>query len=226
MQSTKAPKKTAGSNMLEKAKRTKSARQFAGLTREEMSTRHHIPPSTLRGWESPGSLRNQGLTLKGAQRLAKALQKEGVLCAVEWLMEGTGIGPQFISTPATEANQNIIPLWEPYLAIQNEILCFEKNNPDAIVVMVSDDGLSPFFLPGDYIGGIKKYQKEISSLIDSYCIVETSTKEILVRKLCPGKKTETFTLSYIHAQTTAEAPLLANIKLNWAAAIIWHRKPG
>ncbi len=217
--------------MLEKAKRTKSARQFAGLTREEMNTRHDIPPSTLRGWESPGSLRNQGLTLKGAQRLANALQKEGVLCSVEWLMEGTGVGPQFMA-PSIEADAestqkitNGTLLWGPYLAIQNEILCFEKNNPDAIVMMVSDNGLTPFYSPGEYVGGIKKYQKNIAALIGSYCIVETSTQEILVRKLCLGKKADTFTL-VCENQTSIEQPSLTNVKLNWAAPIIWHRKPG
>lgn len=229
MQSIKTPTKktTSRSIMLEKAKRAKSARQFAGLTREEMNLRHHIPPSTLRGWETPGLSRSQGLTQKGAERLSTALQKEGVICSIEWLMEGIGLGPQFLSTTTESAKKSKVKSspWSQHLAIQNEIRCFEENNPEPIITIITDNGLSPFYQQGEYVGGTKKYLKDIALLVDTYCIVETAEQGVFVRKLCHGKKANTFSLVSLNGQDTVEDEALSNVKLNWAATIVWHRKP-
>lgn len=229
MQIVKSTKiRAVNPDLLEKAKRTQSARKFAGLTREAMETRHSIPPSTLRGWERPGTLKNQGLTLNGAQRLVKALQVEGVACSVEWLMDGKGIGPHFLETTLEQNNsKNIrkISLWNQNIVIQNEIKFFQENNPDSVVLMVTDDGLAPVYSLGDFVGGIKKYQKEMLKVIGHHCIIETASKEILIRKVCKGKKAKSYSLFCTNPQTSAYEPTLFDIKLNWAAPIIWLRKP-
>ena len=158
MAAVKATKDDETSEMLEKAKRVVTVRKLARLTREDMNTRHKIHPSTLRGWESPGSMRNQGLTLKGAEQIVKALQKEGVACSVQWLMEGSGAGPHFITNPldkSSSAGKKKNALWGEHIVINNEIKFFEENNSDSIVLMISDDGLDPFFKTGEYVGGIK-----------------------------------------------------------------------
>ncbi len=230
MQSVKSDKpKVTDSEAHLRAKRAKCARKFAGLTMEQMNTQHSIPPSTIQGWENTGSisLKNRSLTLKGAQRLTVALQKEGVACSVEWLMKGTGVGPHFIETNLVKSNtkKKNNSLWGQHLAIQNEIKAFEENNLNAIVFMITDDGLEPFYSKGDIVGGIKQYLNDITKFLNHLCIIETASNDITVRQLSSGKRTKTFTLSCINNQTTAKEPSIENIKLNWAAPIIWHRKP-
>lgn len=223
MQNKSSKSKNVESDILDKGKRVRTARKFADLTREDMGVRHNIPLSTLRGWEIPGTYKNKGLTLKGAHRLAKALKIEGVNCSIEWLMEGTGVGPHFFAKGSTK-NKKINSLWGHHLAIQNEISFFQENNPDSIVLMMNDDGLEPSFTQGSYVGGIKKYKKEMLAAINHYCIIETNTKEILIRKLCLGKKDNTFSLFCTNPNTLASEPILHDVKLNWAAPIVWIRK--
>lgn len=227
MAAVKRTKNYEPSDMLEKAKRVIAVRKFARLTREDMNVRHKIHPSTLRGWESPGSMRNQGLTQKGAERIVRALQKEGVACSVQWLMEGSGVGPHFITNPLDKSSsegKKKNALWGEHLVINNEIKFFEENNSDSVVLMISDNGLDPFFNAGEYVGGIKKYSKDIDNCINKFCIVETSDSEMFIRKLLIGKKPKTYSLSCINPHTTSSEPVLYDLKLNWAAPIIWYRK--
>ncbi len=226
LEQNNSSKRPIDDGMLEKAKRAQSARKFAGLTREEMNIRHDIPPSTLRGWECPGTLKNQGLTFKGAQRLAKALLKEGVVCSVEWLLEGKGLGPHFVSSkdnPAERKKSHSV--WEHQIALQKEIAFFEENNPNAVVLMIVDNGLEPYYSIGEYVGGIKRFAKEINSLENCFCIVETTENDIFIRKLIIEKKPNQFSIICINPNTSAQEPIKNDIKLNWAAPIIWHRKP-
>lgn len=212
-------------DMLERAKRVRSARKFAGVSLQQMDTRHDIPLSTLRGWERPGTLKNQGLTLKGAHRLVKALLNEGIGCSVEWLMEGTGEGPHYLDLPKdSPKNRKGASPWSQQLAIQSEIKFFEEINPDSIVVMITDDGLAPVFGLGDFVGGIKKFGKEMTKAIDQYCIVETASKDLLVRKVIPGKKPKTYSLHCTNPQTRALNSTKIDIALKWVAPIVWHRK--
>lgn len=210
----------------ERAKRAKSARMFAGLTMEQMNIQHNIPPSTIQGWENIGgtSLKNRKLTLKGAQRLIAALNREGVACTIEWLMEGEGIGPHFINQKEKSRNtQN--SLWGHHLAIQAEIKTFEENNLNSIVVMVADNGLEPFYSKGDFVGAIKQYLKDIDKYLNHLCIIETSNKEVFIRKLISGKKTHTYTLLTLQNNDQQSESSLQDVKVNWVAPIIWHRKP-
>lgn len=212
----------------ERAKRAKSARMFAGLTMEQMNIQHNIPPSTLQGWENIGcaSLKNRKLTLKGAQRLIAALNREGVACSVEWLMDGEGIGPHFIAPKGNDRKQKQQnSLWGHHLAIQHEIKTFEENNLNSIVVMVSDNGLEPFYTKGDFVGAIKQYLKDIDKYLNHLCIIETTNKEVFIRKLISGKKPRTYTLITLQNNILTNEPTLQDVKVNWIAPIIWHRKP-
>lgn len=208
-----------------RAKRTRSARKFAGLTMEQLNIQHNIPPSTLQGWENTGalSLKNRSLTLKGAERLVKALQKEGVSCSVQWLMEGTGIGPHFVHTQQAKPKKKQHNLWGVHLSLQHEINAFEKNNPDAIVIRVTDDSLTPFYEKGDIVAGNKHYLNDIDKCINRICIIETLNKDIVIRKLHRSKKSQQYSLMPVQEENLQAC--LRDITLYWVAPIIWHRKP-
>ncbi|MGD9591712.1 MAG: hypothetical protein AB7V32_04235 [Candidatus Berkiella sp.] len=219
--------KNINNDAFARAKRTRSARKFAGLTMEKLNIHYKIPPSTLQGWENLGasSLKNRSLTEKGAHRLIQALLQEGVECSVEWLLHGTGLGPRFRTTPlcASEKSKNV-STWDHHLVIQKEIQFFEDNNVNSVVIMLTDDGLEPIYKAGEYVGGIKTDLNHIGTLDNCFCIVETIHKEIFIRKLSASNKSKTYSLLCINPNTSLLEPTQCNVKLNWAAPIIWHRK--
>ena len=220
--------KVIDTDTIARAKRTRSARKFAGLTMEQLNIQHNIPPSTLQGWENIGStsLRNRSLTLRGAQRLVLALEKEGVACTIDWLMDGTGLGPQLVTKKDSKsAKRKQTGLWEQHLSLQNEIRAFEENNSNAIAVMMTDYALEPFYAKGDVVAGVKHYLNDIDQFLQRYCIIETKDKEVVIRQLVPGQQRNRYSLVAINPKALLLQPALKEVRLNWVAPILWHRKP-
>ena len=68
--------------------RLRRARILAGIsTRREFEEKHQISANTLQGWEQG----KNPLSQKGARRVINALKEEGLICTVEWLINGTGM---------------------------------------------------------------------------------------------------------------------------------------
>lgn len=179
--------------------RLKRARMLAGIaTRREFAQRHGMSAHTLQSWEQGKSV----LTTKGAQRLVSALQQEGWLCSVEWLLQGAGLPPRhFIRHESVESHLSA------ETRIYREIQFFKETNPNAIVLTIADDTMEPFFSIGDTVGGIQFFDKEISRYLGMFCILELEHNQILTRLLQPSHQRERYTAACTHSKTTAAAPL-------------------
>lgn len=212
-----------------RGKRLKSLRMLADLSRKALEKQYQISASTIQSWEDGKA---GGLTEKGALRVTVALRNEGVQCSTEWLLYGAGIGPQLTDkehswlgeSPAEYAHAIAEGRGIDEAAIMQELLIFRIHNPNAIDMMVIDDAMAPHYNIGDYVGGKRRVQQEIDSLINEDCIIETDTGEIMLRRLKKGAKEGTYSLYSINPYSSLPYPTLYDIKIISAAPAIWHRR--
>ena len=215
------------SNPIARGLRVKSLRKMAGLSRLALETKHGISSNTLQSWEKAKA---GGLTPKGATRFIQALQKEGVTCSSEWLLFGIGEPAQLLNSRYLIEEQS--PSQRPISysidqqqnIITKELLTFRSLNHKAIDYLVLDDGMAPYFLPGDYVGGKRRSGEEIQQLLRRICIVHTQSNEVLLRYLLPGSQPGFYKLSCINPGTAVARYTLYEQRLNTAAPVVWHRR--
>lgn len=174
-----------------KGERVKRLRNMANLSRDEFCADGETNIATLISWEVG---RYGGLSAKGANRVIARVAKAGVVCPVEWLLNGTGVGPEI------------------------------RTEQDAIDFVIQDDAMSPQYQLGDYVSGTKRYKKNIKSLLTWDCIVQTIDGRILMRNLQPGSKDNLFHLISTNLKTTAKDAFVFDVELAVAAPVIWHKR--
>ena len=210
------------SELVERAKRVLSLRKMTHLSRQKFEKRFGVATSTLQHWEDP---KKNGLTIKGAKRLVSLVQQMNIYCTVEWLMQGTGNGPQILASVHAEnispAKISEIPEMEQ---IASELALFKQHYPEVIHTVVNDDSMEPRFTPGEYVAGIRRYRQAINELIGQDCIIVTKEGEILVRRLKSTEIPGFYTLASINMHTSVSKPFLYQVELVSAAPIIWNRR--
>lgn len=221
------------SNAESRGKRLKSLRMMTGLSRKALDEKFNISASTIQSWEDAKA---GGLTEKGARRVIMVFKKEGIRCSLDWLLYGIGYPPQLSNKLFDEGEEGegesgrgapahaSGEVANEDRAIINELLVFRQNNPDAVEYIISDDGMSPHYNPGDYVAGKRRTGKAIESVIGYDCVVETMENEILFRRLKPGNKPGTFNLVSTNLESTVKEPLMYNREILNAAPAIWHRR--
>lgn len=204
------------------AKRIKLAQSMTGYTtRKAFSSKFDISPSTLEAWERG----KNPLTLKGAQRIINALRSVGVYCSEEWLMEGKGFSPRPLKELSEELNINSdsLSMLEKNLNIAKELSTFTTLNEGAMVTLVRDDAMLPFYENGDYVGGIKLKGAAIQKALNKRCIIELPNEKVTVRELREGADIFHYNLSTTNLKTKKMPMTQYNVEITSAAPIIWHR---
>lgn len=210
--------KTADDSSDAVAKRIKSARSLAGLTRNDFE-KYGISPHTLQAWE----LGRNPLSSKGAQRLITALQKAGVNCSIEWLLKGIGFGPS--SKKSTETLfQRLEPQksvdWDAETVIQKEIEFFCHINENAVVLRLPDDSMQPIYQPGDYVGGNQLDSQDIDQALGYDCIVEIPEGKFFRRFV---ERETGYALICLNPKTTHTEPVIYCQDIISVAPVVWHR---
>jgi transcriptional regulator with XRE-family HTH domain len=198
-----------------RAERLRRLRNMANLTREILCNIPELNASTYKGWEIG---RFGGLSVTGAKHVIKRVAEEGVICSLDWLLEGKGNGPFVVSTAFSKEkhlNNNIN-------SILQEIIVFQSNFSEGIFLKIQDDSNLPLYNIGDHVAGIKKYKDDIQTLINQICIVQTTDNELLVRQLLKGETKDTYTLVCTNLENNIKKPVLYNIRILSAAPIIRH----
>ncbi len=207
------PKVSAG-------RRIKMTRTLAGLSRKDLEEKYGISAHTLQSWE----LGRNPLTDKAASKLVEIFHTTGVNCSMQWLMEGAGKSPALLAsefTPYPPLDKDIAPLLGKEASIQREIEFFKTNNPNAIVIMVTDDAMEPRYSQGDFVGGTQYIiPKKINECIGHDCIIDTS-EGTFFRRLMQRKNG--YALVCLNPQTEAEEPVIFAKHILAATPVIWHR---
>lgn len=216
-------------NLTHSGDRLRRARILAGIsTRREFEKKYHISANTLQGWEQG----KNPLSKKGAKRVIEALKSEGLICSVEWLMDGEGMPPRpfemltanYSSEYDTNAIMSAVNMNEE-AAIYQELQTFKTHNPNPIIITISDDSMAPQYQVGDYIAGTRLCTPEkISAHFGQACIVELSNHTILPRYIHAGKEPNTYTLSCTNHQSQSTPLNIFNTTIISAAPILWHRR--
>ncbi len=208
--------------------RLKRARVLAGLTtRREFEKKYSISANTLQGWEQG----KNPLSKKGAKRVIEAFKWEGLICSMEWLLHGTGMPPrpyEMLNAGVRDPVLTDISLSELNLreeeAIYKETQLFKEQNPNSIIMAVTDDAMEPYFSLGDYVGGIQIPTEEIEKHLGNAFIVELENNVIVPRFLHAGAQSGTYSITNTNPKTQATPLSLYNIKIVNAAPILWHRR--
>jgi len=200
--------------------RIKSARMLAGYTRKAFADKFSIPVPTIRAWEEPPVGRN-GVTPSGVKRLIKVFQESGIYCTEDWILHGKGPGPTLVDRYSDAAPEAAIT-WGEEESILRDIESFKQNNRSAMVAVVTDRSMIPYYSYGDYVGGEKKTGRDIRSLVGLNCIVEVRGK-LLIRRISMVDSHNRYTLTALNVEGSGFEPVMLNVEITAAAQIVWHR---
>ncbi|MBS0272560.1 MAG: helix-turn-helix transcriptional regulator [Proteobacteria bacterium] len=205
------------------AERLKAARSMAGYAeRKAFGAKFDIPLATLEAWERG----KNPLTLKGARRIVQALKSVGVYSSEEWLMTGKGFSPRPLEEISVEFeldSPHSLKTLEKNLKIAKELSTFTTLNDEAIVTIIRDDLMLPFYAEGDYVGGVKLPESAFHKALDRRCIVEFPNGQTTVRYVSKGKDFLHYNISAINKNAKATPMTTENVKVASVAPIIWHR---
>lgn len=207
-----------------RGKRLKLLRNMAGLKLKDLSLKYKISISSLKFWESGY---RTGLTTKGAQKIIAAMRDNGVHCDIDWLMHGVGMQPQIVDVYYGETapeDAYVVSGGERThyeVLTTEEIEHFYQHHENAVVAPVLDDGMEPYYMKGDSVGGIRVVDvTAIEAEIGKNCIIETEDQQICCRRFVKNVNADTYNLYCINPLTTVVEPTLYNVKIKSVAPII------
>lgn len=202
--------------------RIKAARSIAGYAeRKAFCLKFDFPLATLEAWERG----KNPLTPKGAKRLVDILRDVGIYCSEEWLIEGKGISPRPFKEIAEGFkidSKGTVGSLGKNLKLAREVSTFITLNEEALVTIIRDDGMLPFYAEGDYVGGVR-VGPTLHEAVNKKCIIELANGKIIVRQLYQGKDPSTFNVSAINLNSKKVPLTEQNIEIRSVAPILWHR---
>lgn len=199
-----------------RGERLRKIRNLANLSRKELCNTPELKLNTYKGWELG---RFGGLPVDGAERVIKRVTKEGVICSVEWLLYGKGQEPYIIPQSTGDFDQLGTEI------ILKEIMVFQSFYPDAVYIEIKDDALSPLYVIGDYVAGIRVFGENINAIVNQACIVQLTNGEILCRYLREGYTKDKYQLLATNINSNLKGPQTIESELNFAAPIVRHYNP-
>lgn len=202
-----------------RAWRLKRIRNLANLTRDQMCEDGQINRNTLISWENA---RFGGLTQNGAVRIVAKVMQEGVYTTLDWLMHGLGAAPSVNPIPLIQENNS--SEYNENLIIAYELAFFKAKNLNAVDFIVDDEGMLPQYKKTDVVAGKKRTEDQIQCILGRDCIVQTECGETLLRNIREGKDSNTFTLICTNPDIQMKRSILLDVKLVYAAPVIWHRR--
>ena len=217
---TIAPKPNR-SQILTPGDRLKHLRSILRVSRAYLQEKYNLPEVTLKSWEN-GTTK---LTKSGAERCVEIYRTEGMIVSPDWIIEGVGLDPtstvtvsHYFATPTSKD----LPLEDDEILMVRDANLFKESHPNAVVMIVSNDDMRPFYRPGDYIGGKMRSGIEIDYIIGKDCIVYLKNGERFFRRLIKNSK-GSYNLTCLNPNEETAEPVLYRVDIQSAAAVIWHR---
>lgn len=205
----------------ERGERLRRVRNLANLSRKELCDEAGININTYIGYEVG---RYGGLTKNGAIKILDYIASKGVYSSFDWLMHGVGQAPRVVTDIQQNYFKDKYDLPNEKKNISEEIFLFRKHYNNSIDYQIIDDGMLPIYCLDDYVAGVCHTSDSISDLIGFNCIVQIENGDVFVRNLRKGREVNYYTLSCVNPETSVRQPILYDVKLIFAAKIIWHRK--
>lgn len=201
--------------------RLKYIRSLLRVSRAYIQEKYGIPEVTLKSWENGTT----NLTKSGAQRCAEFYRNEGMIVSEDWILEGVGIDPKsavsvshYFATPTSKD----LPLEDEEIVMMRDANLFKESHPNAVIMIVSNDDMRPFYKPGDYVGGKMRYGADVVDAVNKDCIVYLKNGERFFRRLIKNSAAG-YNLTCLNPNEETSEPVLFNIDVDGVAPVIWHR---
>lgn len=208
-------------NLSSPGERLRYIRAMLRVSRSYLQEKYDIPEVTLKAWENE----TVNITPAAIKRCIEAYQQEGLVISEDWIVEGIGLDPtsqlavgRYFSMPT----QKDLPIEDDEIAMIRDANEFKEKYSNAVVMIVSNDEMRPFFKPGDYVGGIMRFGKDIPYGINKNCIVHLKNEAQYFRRLIKNPKGE-YHLVCLNPDVNTQEPVLYNVDIAGVAPVIWHR---
>lgn len=173
LENTETAKQTA----LARGQRLKHVRELLGLTLHEFSERFEVGVSTVSHWEHA---RANGLSPKGASKVAQRAAELGLRVGRSWLLYGTGEAPRLEEASVTlsgEAAGNMAGV-----SMGEQLADYYLHHQSgAMVFTVNDLVHAPLLEPGDKVLGFEVNLSEFVPKSTDLYIVTAADGRVLLR---------------------------------------------
>lgn len=202
-------------------RRLKYIRSLLRVSRIYLQEKYQLPEVTLKSWENETTK----LTLPGASRCVEIYRREGLIVSEDWILEGIGLDPTATATVshyfATPTNKEL-PEDDDEVSMIRDANTFKETHLNAVVMIVSNDDMRPFYKPGNYVGGKMRYGSAIDTAVNKDCIVYLKNGEHFFRRLIKNSSGG-YNLTCLNPNETTAEPVLYGVDIEGIAPIIWHR---
>lgn len=209
-------------NKTSSGERLKYIRGLLKVSRAYLQDKYGIPEITLKSWENETTK----ISKSGVTRCIEMYKSEGILVSEDWILFGVGLDPkvsvdvsQYFSIPTNKD----LPIEDDEVAMIRDANVFKENNKNAVVMVVSNDDMRPFYYPGDYIGGKMRFNENIETALNKDCIVYLKNGEKFFRRVIKNHL-GSYNLTCLNPNETTTEPVLYAVDIEGAAPVIFHRR--
>lgn len=203
--------------------RLKYLRSILRLTRACIEKKYKLPEITLKSWENSMIK----ISKNGIKRCVAVYKNEGLIVDESWIADGKGLDPtvrlslgHYFASPSEVINLPIDV--DDEIAMMRDAQEFRDRYSNAVVMIVSNDEMSPHYRAGDYVGGRLKFN-EFDSLIKKDCILYLKGGGQYFRRLFKDSLGR-FNLACLNPMGRTAEPIIFNADIESAAAVIWVRR--
>jgi hypothetical protein len=203
--------------------RLKYLRSILRLTRAYIEKKYKLPEITLKSWEN-GMIK---ISKNGIKRCVAVYKNEGLIVDEFWIADGKGLDPtvrlslgHYFAIPSEIVNLPIDA--DDEIAMMRDAQEFRDRYSNGVVMIVSNDEMSPYYKAGDYVGG-RVRSNEFESLINKDCIIYLKGGGQYFRRLFKDSLGR-FNLACLNPMGRTAEPIIFNADIKSAAAVIWIRR--
>lgn len=207
--------------------RLKHLRSILRLTRAYIEKKYKLPEITLKSWENS----TVKISKNGIKRCVAVYKSEGLIVDESWIADGKGLDPtvrlslgHYFSAPSESANNLPVDV-DDEVAMMRDAQEFRERYSNAVVMIVSNDEMSPHYRAGDYVGGKLKRASELDGLINKDCIVYLKGGGQYFRRLFKDSLGR-YNLACLNPMGKTAEPIIFAADIESAAAVIWIRRKG
>ncbi len=204
--------------------RLKYLRSILRLTRAYIEKKYKLPEITLKSWENSMIK----ISKNGIKRCVAVYKNEGLIVDEAWIADGKGLDPtvrlslghyfampsEVVSLPIDTADA---------IAMMRDAQEFRDRYPNSVVMIVSNDEMSPQYRAGDYVGGRLRLRNELDSIVNKDCIIYLKGGGQYFRRLFKDSLGR-FNLVCLNPMGKTVEPIIFDADIESAAAVIWIRK--
>lgn len=213
------------------AMRLRYIRGLLGVSRADLERKYGVSQATIKSWEN-GVVK---ITQEAVNRCLSMFRSEGVIISSEWILEGVGLEPKTARSVSnyfsslerknlestSSENQDGSEDNDEWGAL-NDAELFKKSGKNRVVMMVCSDEMSPFYSPGDLIGGKLRYKDQLCEGINRNCIVIVEGGVQFFRRVIRSGNGG-YNLVILNPNQATQEPVMFDVPLVAVAPVIWHR---